>query len=133
VVKTARFSIVVPDSWQKRDADGGSLLSPPGDAPASVQVFYEADPGMSKEVLATQTAGFLRSRDPGAKVGSPEFHSVAGDPGFELHAVGPAGTQVAIGVLADPYRYLVIESADPTTPKSMREEADKALESFEPR
>ena len=133
VVKTERFSVIVPSGWQQRDAAGGSLLSPPGGSPVSVQVFYENEPGMTKQVLAAQTADFLRSRDPGAKVGAVKSKSIASNPGFELPAVGAAGSQVALGVLAGPYRYLVIESADPNAPTSTRKQADRALESFQPR
>lgn len=132
-IKEARFELIVPTSWTKKAADGGSLFAPAGDSPVSVQVFYENDPAMSKDTMASQTAGFLRSRDPSATVGSPQDRSVAGDPAFELHAVGDAGTQVALGVLAGKYRYLVIENADPGTSPTLRREADRVLTTFRPR
>ncbi|GEM_PF-5702954 len=134
VVKTERFTVTVPQDWTERTAaGGGTLLAPPGDAPISLQVFYEDDPSLSSGKMSVQTAGFLSSRDPEAAVSAAKTLSIAGDPAFEVSANGPAGTQTALGVLADPYRYLVIVSADPGTSKSLQATAQKAMLSFEPR
>lgn len=134
VVKTERFSVTVPKDWTQRTASGGGiLLAPPGSAQVSLQVFYEDDPSLSIGKMSVQTAGFLSSRDPQAAVSAAKRLRVAGDPAFEVTANGPAGTQDALGVVADPYRYLAIVSADPGTPKSVRATAQQALLSFEPR
>lgn len=132
-IKEEHFELIVPDSWTEKSADGGSLFAPAGDSPVSVQVFYENDPGMSEDTMASQTAAFLRSRDPSATVGSPQDRSIEGQRAFELHAVGTAGTQVALGVLAGDYRYLVIENADPGTSPALRREADRVMSTFRPR
>ncbi len=83
--------------------------------------------------MATETASFLRSRDPGATVSSPKSVRVAGNPGFKLRANGPAGSQIALVVFSGPYRYLAVESSDPGTPTSQKAQANRALNSFRPR
>jgi hypothetical protein len=134
VVKTERFAVTVPKGWKQQAASGGgTLLAPPGEAPVSLQIFYEDDPSLSAGKMSVQTAGFLRSRDPEAAVSAAKTLRIAGDPAFEVSANGPAGTQTALGVVADPYRYLAIVSADPGTSKSLRATARQALHSFEPR
>lgn len=132
-VTAERFSITVPKPWTQRAAAGGLLLAPPGSSAVSLQVFYEADPDLTRQLMAEQTAAYLRSRDPGATVSTPQPVLGLSSPGFELRARGPAGTQVALAVLADPYRYLVIESVNPGTPRALRSQADQALASFRPR
>jgi hypothetical protein len=134
VIKTSRFSVIVPSDWTQRGASGGgTLLAPAGSAPVSLQVFFENDPGLTEQRMSAQTARFLRSRDPSAAVSSPQKKRVAGNPAFQLDATGPAGTQTAVGVLADPYRYLVLLSVDPGTSKAATGEAERALGSFQPR
>jgi hypothetical protein len=133
VVKTDRFSVVVPSDWTRRAAPGGgTLLAPPGSAQVSLQVFYENDPGLSLGKMSAQTASFLSSRDPGAAVSPTKRLRVAGNPAFEISASGPAGSQSALGVVAGPYRYLAIASADPGTPGSLKAATQRALKSFEP-
>ncbi|HEY5053335.1 MAG TPA: hypothetical protein VII45_07995, partial [Solirubrobacterales bacterium] len=134
VVKTEHFAVTVPKDWTQRAASGGgTLLAPTGSAPISLQVFYEDDPSLSTGKMSVQTANFLTSRDPEASVSAAKKLKVAGDPAFEVSANGPAGTQTALGVIADPYRYLAIVSADPGTSKALRATAQQALLSFEPR
>ncbi len=132
-VKTARFALTVPAIWEQQNSGGGVLLAPPGSSPISVQIFYEDDPGLTMQRMAAETAAYLRSRDAGATVSAAEDLRTAGNPSFKLRANGPAGSQTALAVLAGPYRYLVVESADPGTPKSLRTQADRALASFTPR
>lgn len=134
LVETDRFSVIVPANWAQRSAPGGgTLLAPAGSAPVSLQIFYENDPSLSVPQMSAQTANFLLSRDQSAAVSSPKKLRLAGDPAFELRANGPAGSQAALGVIAGPWRYLVIVSEDPGTAKSAKAEAMRALISFQPR
>lgn len=133
LVKTSRFSLVVPAGWTKQTTDVGLLLAPSSTAPASVWVFFEKNPGMNRSTMASKTAGFLRARAPGGKVGDPKWLKVGGHPAFELHDRGRSGSQAALGVLAGPYRYLAIESVETAAPKSVRAAASHALHSFRTR
>ncbi len=132
-IRTARFAITVPVTWTQHASGGGLKLAPAGAAPMSIQVFYENDPSLSMRRMATETASFLRSRDPGATVSNPVAVRVAGNPGIKLRANGPAGSQTALAVLSGPYRYLAVESVDPGTPAPRKAQADRALNSFRPR
>lgn len=132
-IETKRFTLTVPRAWEQRRAAGGFMFSPPGNGPVSVQVYYEEAPGMGVQAMISQTVGFLRSRDNGAHLSRPQRLEVGGRPSFKLAASGPAGSQVALGVLAGPYRYLAIESVDPGAPGIARAQAARALSSFKAR
>jgi hypothetical protein len=132
-IETAHFAIAVPVTWTRHSSGGGLTLAPAGGSPVSIQAFYENDPGLSMQRMTSETASFLRSRDPGATVSGPVAVRVAGNPGFKLRANGPAGSQTALAVLSGPYRYLVVESVDPGTPATKKAQADRALDSFRPR
>jgi hypothetical protein len=134
VVKTAHFTVKVPPDWTQRPAAGGGiLLAPPDSTAVSLQIFYEDDPSLSVGKMSVQTAAFLSSRDPQAAVSAAKTLRVGGHRAFEVSANGPAGAQRALGVIADPYRYLAIVSADPGTAGSERETAVRAMRSLRPR
>lgn len=133
VVETKRFSLIVPNGWSKRESDVGYLLAPRGAAPVSIWIFFERDPQMGPKTMVRKTSKFLSSRSPGGAVGNPKRLSVGGDPAFTLRDRGQDGAQTALGVLAGPYRYLVIESVESGTSDAMRNASARALRTFRPR
>lgn len=133
LVATPRFTLVVPDSWARRAAGTGLALAPPGDPPVSILAFSEENPAMSLETMIAGTEEFLSSRAPSGTVGNPRELLVGGNPAFELRDTGPAGSQAARGVLAGPYRDLVVTRVRADAPAAMRAAAARALHSFRPR
>lgn len=133
LVRTARFSLVVPRDWTRRTEGGGLLLSAPGGAGASIWAFYESNPQMSMPTMTAETARYLRSRPPGGSLSGPTRLRVGGYPAFELRDRGRSGSQTARGVLAGPYRYLAVEEVRAGASASARAAADRALRSFRPR
>lgn len=133
LVKTPRFSLIVPDSWRQRTVDGGLLLAPPGAAPTSVSAFYESNVEMTLQAMSAKTAEFLRSRAPTGTIVSSKRLRVGGHPAFKLRDRSPAGSETALGVLADPYRYLVVTGVEAGAAAPIRAAAARALRSFRPR
>ncbi len=129
-VHTTLFSLVVPASWTSRGSGAATVYSPTGVAPsASVEVFYERNPTIDRGEMVAATAQLLGSRAGGA-VGSPRYLRSGDDPAFELEANGPRGTQTALGVLAGPYRYLVIANAADRVSAANRAALRRALAGF---
>lgn len=133
LVETDRFSLIVPKSWARGEAEGGLLLAPPGAAPVSLQAFFEENPTLTMAAMIAKTGEFLRSRSAGGSLAEPRRLRVDGAPAFELRKPGPLGSQTALGVLAGPTRYLIVEGVDAGAPSSLVAEADRALRSFRPR
>jgi len=132
-VRTALFSLRVPSNWAKHAAQGGLTLSPASSAGASVRVFYESNPSMSIQTMSAKTADFLRSRASGGAIVSSKRLRIGDHPGFLLRDHGPAGSETALGVLAGPYRYLVVARVKAGANASARSAAIRALHSFRPR
>jgi hypothetical protein len=132
LVRTARFSLLVPRDWTRRAAGGGLLLSAPGGG-ATVRAFYESNPQMSWADMSEETARYLRSREPGGAVSGPTRLRVGGHQAFGLSDRGGSSAQTARGVLAGPYRDLVVAEVQPGASASARAAAMRAVRSFRPR
>ncbi len=133
VITTSTFSVAIPKTWSQGNAAGGLALTPSSTSSVAVEIFQENDPSLSLEGMGAKTASFLRSRDPGAGVTATGGLRVDGNPAFKLRAVGPSGVQIALGVVAEPIRFLVIERVDKGAPSRLETQANQVLASFRPR
>lgn len=131
-MKMVRFSLIVPDAWTQRAAEGGTLIGPPGSGPVSAQVFFEENPAVGRSTMIARSVEFARARVGGGTVGAVSRTRVGGDPAFEFRVRGARGSAIVLGVLADPYRYLVV--GDIGRAASAAQEADlrRALATFRP-
>jgi hypothetical protein len=127
-----RYSLVVPDAWTQRPADGGTAIGPPGTSPIAVQVFFEENPAVGIGTMIEQSAGFASDRVGGGTVGAASRTRVDDNPAFELRA-GRGGTSATVlGLLADPYRYLVIGDVGVAATPEQAAAVRRALETFRP-
>lgn len=131
-MKMVRFSLIVPESWTQRAADGGTLVGPPGGGPVSVQVFFEENPAVGMGTMISKSVEFARARLGGGTVGTVRRTRLGGNPAFEFRVRGAGGSAIVLGVLAGSYRHLVV--GDVGRAASAAQEADlrRALATFRP-
>ena len=132
--RTERFSVVIPASWKAEPAaGGGTRLAPPASPAVSLTVYLEYAPSLSAREMSVQTAAFLRSRYPGVAVSEPHRERIAGRGGFRLSARDAGTSIMALGVIAAPYRYLVLTHSSPRARPAEEAALRRALASFRPR
>jgi hypothetical protein len=131
-LRTERFTLEVPKGWTERTSTGGLLLQPRGGGRVNVQIFFQRSPDLSLARMANQTSRFLRHEVPGASL-FPIQIRIGGRPAREITARGPGETAIAVDILHDPYRYLVVRrifaGAKPDTSRA----AGRIVSSFKPR
>jgi hypothetical protein len=132
LVRTSRFTLRIPASWNRGQAQGGLLLSRPGGG-VSLAVFFERDRSMSRAEMAAAAADFLARRNPGARITGPRRVTVGGAAGFEVVASGAGPKEAAIGILDGPYRYLLLRREAPGASAAARRQLAAAQDSFRPR
>jgi hypothetical protein len=131
-LRTQRFTVEVPKGWTERTSTGGLLLQPRGGGRVNVQIFFQRSPGLGLTRMAHQTSRFLRREVPGASL-FPRKIRIGDRPSYEITARGPGETAIAVDILRDPYRYLVLRrifaGAQPHTSFA----AGRIVSSFRPR
>ena len=131
-MRMLRYSLIVPEAWTQRPADGGTAIGPPGTSPISVQVFFEENPAVGIASMVGQSRLFAVERVGGGRPGPVSRTRVGGDPAFELTA-GRGGTSATIlGVLDGAYRYLVVGDIGVAATPQQAASVRRALETFRP-
>jgi hypothetical protein len=131
-LRTERFTLEVPNGWTVRTSTGGLLLHPRGGGRVNVQVFFKRSPGLSLSRMANQTSRFLRHEVPGASL-FPNQIRIGGRPVPEITARGPGETAIAVDILRDPYRFLVVRRIFAGAKPDTSQAAGRIVSSFEPR
>ncbi len=131
-VRTSRFSVDAPRGWIERTSAGGLLLEPHGAGRANVQIFFQRSPSLSEDLMARQTATFLRGEVPGARL-FPRQIQIGGRSAHEVTARGPGETAIAVDVLRGPYRYLLVRRIFAGATPHVSLAASRVVLSFRPR
>jgi hypothetical protein len=131
-LRTERFTLQVPKGWTERTSTGGLLLEPREGGRVNVQVFFQRSPGLGLSRMADQTSHFLRHEVPGASL-FPNKIRIGGRPAYEITARGPGETAIAVDILRDPYRYLVVRRIFAGAKPDTSQAAGRIVSSFKPR
>ncbi len=131
-MKMVRFSLIVPEAWTQRAAEGGTLIGPPGPGPVSVQVFFEENPAVGIGTMIDKSVEFARARAGGGAAGPVSRTRVGGNPAFEFRVRSAGGSEIVLGVLAGSYRYLVVGNAGPAASAAQEADLRRALATFLP-
>jgi len=131
-LRTRTFTLQAPVGWTDRTSVGGLLLEPRGGGRVNVQVYFQRSPGLGRDLMARQTARFLRNEVPGASL-FPNQIRIGGSAAHEITARGPGETAIAVDILRGPYRYLLLRRifAGATPQASLA--ASRVVLSFRPR
>jgi hypothetical protein len=128
-LRTQRYQLRLPPSWTQRQSGGGLRLASPAGR-ASLTVFFERDPSMSRAEMAASAADFVARRNPGSEVPAPER---TGAGAFSVLAATGARRETAVGFLRGDYRYLLMRSETRGAAPAERRQARAVQASFRPR